>query len=630
MPVLKNGRHFYSMATQRSKTPSLSISYFFLLPVFVLAALGAQAQLTKEQRVQDSVIGWDPKKVFDHYLKPQTTPAGKQKQAYVDKMVEWVAKSYTPVGSLGEYTRYINNNGFGLTLSTWNVGYDYLDAQKHFRPIPEENVPYHFVANRVFGSWAIDFLNKNGEVFFAMQPNRYVANATSKQQREGMDKTVHPNAAQYITWINEWVTIYLAPNNKMPMIPVTRGELLDKAAAGLDSVYAESDAYVRKEVDKYRANIVKLKEKYKSSLNEPALVVDMQPNWRSFSADTWDVFKGGPNTTYYPVYKFDAATLARMKGTQPLWLAIALPYATKTDGNAEYELYTAMTENLNYEYIYNYFFDAEKVKGKTYVPANEASLKARLDAYRKKNMAHINAVADTKAWGTNVHFRDDFSNAANGGEPVNWNFSRTSEHDQVVTIEKYPGKWLKLGYNNPTYPTLLKKPLPTNFTLEFDVITADFNGRYGGGIQLYLTTNQVSPTGIEKNSPKAATIEINLNAGNEADYASNYSGVIRATLHKAPEVNSEHYKGGAYGKSDLRAFTNKKDMIHVSLRVNNGTTTISINDQVLLASKDWLLAYDGKCADCTVPADLHFNHVYWKASQSETTSYIGNIRLMKQ
>ena len=71
---------------------------------------------------------------------------------------------------------------------------------------------------------------------------------------------------------------------------------------------------------------------------------------------------------------------------------------TQENGNQLHEMYTAITENINYDYIYNYFFDPEKIKGITYKPANEEQLNARLTAYRNKNKASLNAadLPDTK------------------------------------------------------------------------------------------------------------------------------------------------------------------------------------------------------------------------------------------
>ena len=47
------------------------------------------AQTNKEQRIQDSVIGWDAKNRYDK-LKVPADEAGKQKLAIINKMAEWL------------------------------------------------------------------------------------------------------------------------------------------------------------------------------------------------------------------------------------------------------------------------------------------------------------------------------------------------------------------------------------------------------------------------------------------------------------------------------------------------------------------------------------------------------------
>lgn len=76
--------------------------------------------------------------------------------------------------------------------------------------------------------------------------------------------------------------------------------------------------------------------------------------------------------------KIDTATLAKCKTNNPRWIAVSFPYETKERGNQLYEIYTAVTQNLNYDYIYNHFFNPEKVKGIAYKPANEEQLNAWL------------------------------------------------------------------------------------------------------------------------------------------------------------------------------------------------------------------------------------------------------------
>ena len=81
-----------------------------LLTVLFFLIGSTTAQLTPEQRIQDSVIGWWSNNKYDH-LKPPTDATGKKKEAIVNKMVEWMKKSYTPVGGLGTISRYMKKRG---------------------------------------------------------------------------------------------------------------------------------------------------------------------------------------------------------------------------------------------------------------------------------------------------------------------------------------------------------------------------------------------------------------------------------------------------------------------------------------------------------------------------------------
>ncbi|MRI00559.1 OmpA family protein [Kriegella sp. EG-1] len=65
-------------------------------------------------------------------------------------------------------------------------------------------------------------------------------------------------------------------------------------------------------------------------------------------------------------------------------------------------------------------------------------------------------------------FVDDFSNDFIGDFPAQWN---TNGSGELVTLDEYPNKWLKLipGFNTAYLPNATT--LPEEFTLEFDVIT---------------------------------------------------------------------------------------------------------------------------------------------------------------
>src|SRR6218665_631861 len=68
--------------------------------------------------------------------------------------------------------------------------------------------------------------------------------------------------------------------------------------------------------------------------------------------------------------------------------------------------------------------------------------------------------------GDSLIYTEDFQQDEVGEFPLNWN---TAGKGDVVTVNNYPGKWLRL-YENSLYLTSNKKEFSKNFTMEFDLI----------------------------------------------------------------------------------------------------------------------------------------------------------------
>ncbi len=603
------------------------------------------AQTNKEQRIQDSVIGWDAKNRYDK-LKVPADEAGKQKLAIINKMAEWLKASYTPVGSIGEYQRFIGVNNYGLNFQAWNVNYNNLDEQKHFIPVAEENIRAQFTVNRVYGASPISFMSKNKEWFFTMQPDGYSPNSTQKDKRAGLQKNIDPNVSKFPTWVNEWITVYIAPDNKLPMQPVTKEQLLDKAAASLDGVFEDkkkeevsrwkenekglSQAIERdkKEIDIVRNNIRLLKEKYKNSLQEPAEVVDMQVDWRSFTIDTWDIFKGAPNTVYFPVYTFDAPTVEKMKSAKPLFLAVAVPYANKNMGNRDYELYTSAIQNINYEYIYNYFFGTEKPT-KSYTPANEEKRRERLSAYKSGNAANNNnAKKKSITLASGVVLFDDFSGETIGNKPAGWYSGNYGKAAVIANVAGMEGNWMKLGDNEITSTDL--KILPKDFLLEFDLATDKFEAPWGAGIELNLSGKNKGSDGIDY----ASEINIRLNAGLQAaaDEAHNYRGELKIKLLNSPSKMGFNDKGGYFTFAQPQ-FTSSKRKVNVKLEKINGNLNVYLNEAKVANSSTFKSLYGKDCGDCNIPSAVQYDKFTIRNATNDPAnigSYISNIKITKK
>jgi outer membrane protein OmpA-like peptidoglycan-associated protein len=68
--------------------------------------------------------------------------------------------------------------------------------------------------------------------------------------------------------------------------------------------------------------------------------------------------------------------------------------------------------------------------------------------------------------GEKVIFYEDFSQDNVGDFPGKWN---TNGSGEIVTLNKFPGKWLNMKMNGVFYPEL-KNKFPDNYTIEFDMI----------------------------------------------------------------------------------------------------------------------------------------------------------------
>jgi hypothetical protein len=300
--------------------------------------------------------GWWPANRYDK-LKPGGDP---KKTAILNLFVDWAKKSYTPGANyLGSYQRYNLDWRYGVAFDTWQISAK-PDANGKPKPEGETNETFYMDVNGIPGSYAIDFLNKPGQdMYFTWPPDGYAETKFFYERMKGRDPRITPNAYPYITRVNDWMTVFLAPGNQLPFTPVTKGELLEKALA------AATDEYNRNKIRQ-------LQIKHKGSLNEPAIIRALQCRENSFETDP-DIFDQH-NWAFqemlkqnYPVYKLTVATLEKCKA-QPMWVSVCFQYHTPQDKNQGYAIYKAMTERINFTYIYNYFFAPEKVKGVAYTP----------------------------------------------------------------------------------------------------------------------------------------------------------------------------------------------------------------------------------------------------------------------
>ena len=136
-------------------------------------------------------------------------------------------------------------------------------------------------------------------------------------------------------------------------------------------------------------------------------------------------------------------------------------------------LHNAILNNVDFQYIYDYFFDPDKVKGQPYKPLRSPSFTETVVAGKPSEAAAKNA-ADPA-----VVFFEDFSSSPVGKKPLNWHstLDNTGATSVVTELKGLDGHWASMA-GMEIKPTGLKTPLPRDFEMSYDVVAAQ-NYRWG-------------------------------------------------------------------------------------------------------------------------------------------------------
>lgn len=621
----------------------------------------ASAQHSERQVLEDSVMGWYTKLTpADKPVKPLLS-GGKtfsiRQQEINNLFVQWMQQSYTPVGGLGVFRKryYAKKDeyfpqAYGVFFQAYNAELDVRDKQGRLKPVDETWVPFQIAANVVFDINPAYYLNTPSQYIFTRLPDGYMDTDFFKTKFKDANPKSHPNMRKYLTTMtSNGITVYLVPGNKLPIRQLTKGEFIQLSDESFDrhlerkkedvvgqfsSEQARTEvlAAEREKVKTYREKLKALREQYASRLNEPAIIRDMQPTIYTVdgSSDPFQIDQFSTNLKHeYGVYTYEPTVYEKCQTDQPQWIAIHFPYATKENGRKEYELYRAISEHFNFEYVYNYFFDPGKVKGQPYRPVNEELLKKTLADYSKRAYWK-NTAATSASLPAGVLFLDDFSVNEPGARPAGWYFSSYGKASQVTTVKNLPGKWLQLGVNNKVDPTALPKPLPENFSLEYDMATDAFSNRTGGAVELELTG------GMKGDRKSAYTqIKLQITAGNEADYQNNnYRGLAKIELVSYPLVKSNTYvEAGGQSEQPLTVFTNRQNSVHVKLQKKGNEVSLFINNKPLATSSNFKSKYGKPCEYCTLSPGIQFSTITWRNMTDDAENvhvYISHVKLSKE
>jgi OmpA-OmpF porin, OOP family len=213
--------------------------------------------------------------------------------------------------------------------------------------------------------------------------------------------------------------------------------------------------------------------------------------------------------------------------------------------------------------------------------------------------------------GSEIVYYDNFEQEAIAELPAGWN---TNGSGEVVTLDKFAGKWLRI-HKNFIYLTANEKEFSENFTAEFDVV-------------MQLKSNGwMFPDfscGLFASSTDATTDNIFLK---EYDKYSSTEVIIHPATYKASRLQLESFDDNKpYFKSELKEYGQLENYygkpVHIAIQVQKQRFRVWINETK---------AFDAPRA---VAAGKILNQLFFKVSPTNYAEedygfYISNIKVAK-
>ena len=366
----------------------------------VLSTMTSSAQSIRPETIKDEPIGW--MRVYN--FGPPTKPVVVDHRTYsiaqlsiANQIANWLQASFTPTGVLGDAIRSISErlspyNQYTASLPQSYGAYAKLytdlkyDAAKKMVPATNGNYVFSVLANGFTGEVALD-LSSPERIYFTLPPFDLQGGEAGKALEKQADVSSHPVLGKYPTFFQRnsvngnrrW--IFITRDYKLPYTKVTRGEYITAMDAAVKRRYAEEKKKLDAEHNRkyaevalanlerdHAARLVKLqaaREKYKARLTEPAQISTESP---SSLLNDEDLFDGTGNSGFsLQVYTIDPAVTERAKTGQPEWILVGWTARNGVDPVLDH-LHEAVTKRFNFEYLHDYFFAPEKVKGQPYTP----------------------------------------------------------------------------------------------------------------------------------------------------------------------------------------------------------------------------------------------------------------------
>lgn len=617
-----------------------------ILFCLLFIAINSFCQRDKSSQLEDSIFTWKaiPKLSASSY--PRTfTPAQIQ---YPELFSKWLQKSYIPVGALDFSYAIAEPNkkeemqpyGTGINAAIWRAMWDKTNTKVIRQPHSEN--PIFMITNNIIDAEPVSMLTIPGRAVFTwLSPEIEKAFAGSKRRNEFLRQLKleeHPQIGKYIIKFygctgdgcQPRVAVYLAPNNKLPIRQLTRGEVLDMIEQAIPAQKQRFENIIPNEKhlaeSRVKLNLKKLRDKYRSSLNIPA-------EMRNSNIDITDIFNGDDifdnedaKRFNYPtigIYTYEDNLLQKSKMDQPLWICISWKPTDEQYMPFEREIHRSMITHFNFDYVYDYFFNPERVKNKPYVILNEDQQKAHLASYKSKK---DNKPAVTKNLPANVYFFDDFSGNSPGKKPQGWYMPSVGEPSVTATPKGETGNWVKIGQHR-LMPVHNNQALPENFKLEFDAATdKDFTDNTGGAFLLRIHNKILRPQGDYTDAPKQIFIDLDAKAGN-MKFTQNPTGYARLKTTYTGMNSALRYADVLQYSND---FSNKTSKVHFTITKEGKKVRAFIDGKEITALDKYGKSIPGFNE---LPEGTKFTSFYFENITNHSSKhlgvYISNIKVTK-
>ncbi|MBX3253257.1 MAG: hypothetical protein KF862_03865 [Chitinophagaceae bacterium] len=618
----------------------------FITFLMLLTVISSHAQRSRDAQLEDSIFSWKsiPTLKPAGYPRP-FTPAQLKLPAL---FMQWLKKSYIPVGALDFSYAIAEPNkedevqpyGTGINAAVWRAMWDKAGTQVIRQPHSE--TPVWMLTNNIIDAEPILMLTTPGRaVFTRRSPDIEKAFAGSSERRNKLVRALqlekHAQIGKYIIQYygcdgdgcQPMVAVYLAPNNKLPIRQLTRGEVLDmcEQAMTAEALQKKGKRFDAETLLRCKTNIQKLRNKYSGSLNLPAELRNTgiwENDFETYNDifDTEDAKRLKRNT--YGIYTYENGVLQKSKQDQPLWICIGWKPTDIQYSPYVREIHRSMITHFNFDYVYDYFFNLENVKNKPYTILNEGIQKTHLASYKKKTESKPTINKNLPA---NVYFFDDFSGNNAGEKPKGWYIPSIGGPSVIATPKGETENWVKIEQYK-LMPDDSNKPLPENFKMEFDAATdKDFTENTGGAFLLRIHNKMLTPGGDYKDAPRQISIDLDAKSGNEK-FSQNPTGYVRLKATYTGMNNALRYAAKEQYSND---FSNKKNKMHFTVIKAGKKVSAFIDGKEITALDKYGKPIPGFNE---LPDDARFTSFYFENITSHSSRqvgiYITNIKITEQ